>query len=48
VAHFPLPRLHHISRRFTAECDSRAPSRPPLVITQKLGDIQTFKGVYVR
>jgi hypothetical protein len=23
---YPLPRLHQISRRFTAECDLRAPA----------------------
>jgi hypothetical protein len=32
---YPLPRLHQISRRFTAECDLRAPAQPLVVISQK-------------
>jgi hypothetical protein len=40
VVRFPLPRLHHISHWFTEECDSRAPARPLIVITQKHGDFQ--------
>lgn len=48
VVRFPLPRLHHISRRFTVECDSRKPAPPPIVVSQKHGDIQTFTKVYTR
>jgi hypothetical protein len=32
---YPLPRLHQISRRFTVECDLRAPAQPLIVISQK-------------
>ena len=46
VVRFPLPRLHHISRWFTEECDSRALARPLVVVSQKHGDIQTFKRLY--
>ena len=48
MVRFPLPRLHHISRLFTVECDSCAPSRPPIVVSQKHGDIQTFTRVLSR
>jgi hypothetical protein len=39
VVRFPLPRLHHISRLFTVEFDSRAPSRPPISQGSCLGGI---------
>lgn len=45
VVRFPLPRLHHISRLFTIEYDSRAPARPLIVVTQKYGNFQTSKCV---
>ena len=38
VARFPPPRLHHISRWFTEECGSRAPSQQLIVVSQKHGD----------
>jgi hypothetical protein len=34
---YPLPRLHQTSRRFTAECDPRAPSQSLVLISQKHG-----------
>jgi hypothetical protein len=37
---FPLPRLHHISRLFTLECDSRAPARPLIAVSQNHRDFQ--------
>lgn len=35
---FPLPRLHHISRRFRVECDRRMPAQPLLTVSQKYED----------
>lgn len=44
VIRFPLPRLHHISRLFTVECDSRAPARPLVVVSQRHRDFQWVNG----
>jgi hypothetical protein len=39
---YPLPRLHQISRRFTDECDLRAPAQSLVVISQKHVYLNTF------